>query len=82
MLFNILSFIFFIEYIYSVQFGYDGPLGSGNDWVRRDAVNSWFLNHKTWYPFYETYTKPHACKKNLEFVQKCDSEAVKILVEV
>jgi hypothetical protein len=49
--------------VYAVQFGYDGPLGGGNDWVRRDAVNGWFLNHKTWYPFYETFTKPESCKK-------------------
>lgn len=70
----------FVDMIGSNSFTYDGPLGSGNDWVRQHAVNSWFVNHKIRYAFFEAYTKPTACKK-ADFIPPCDEQSLKIFLK-
>lgn len=42
---------------------WDGPLGGGNDLLRRNTVNGWFFNHKALFLFYESYLDPQNCKR-------------------
>ena len=41
---------------------WDGPLGGGNDKLRRGAVNGWFTSHKAEFLFWESYLDPLGCQ--------------------
>lgn len=66
--------------IQGTDFTYDGPLGGGNDYVRRQAVNGWMINHKSDINYYEMYTERNACRKSESFVQKCDEALVASMI--
>lgn len=55
---------------------WDGPLGGGNDLLRRGAINGWYFNHKAEFLFYESYLNPKNCKKLENFVPSCDDSKV------
>lgn len=52
---------------------WDGPLGGGNDLVKRGAVNGWFFNHKMPSLFYDLYLNPDNCIKVDHVVEPCGS---------
>jgi hypothetical protein len=65
-----------LDEIQGTDFTYDGPLGGGNDFVRRLAVNGWMINHKSEASFYEAYRDKDACRKSGSFAQSCDEALV------
>lgn len=50
---------------------WDGPLGGGNDLLRRGALNGWFFNHKAEFLFYESYLDPANCNHVPEAIPLC-----------
>lgn len=70
-----------LDEIQGTDFTYDGPLGGGNDFVRRDAVNGWVINHKSELHFYEAYRDKEACRRNGSFVPLCDQRLVHGMIE-
>ena len=50
---------------------WDGPLGGGNDLLRRGAVNGWFFNHKADFLFWEAYLDPANCDYEPEAIPVC-----------
>ena len=70
-----------LDEIQGTSFTYDGPLGGGNDYVRRHAVNGWMINHKSEINFYEAYRDKEACRKSDTFVQSCDEALVASMIK-
>jgi hypothetical protein len=70
-----------LDEIQGTEFKYDGPLGGGNDFVRRSAVNGWLINHKVQINFYEAFRDPAACRKSDTFARSCDVSLVASMIE-
>ncbi len=70
-----------LDEIQGTDFTNDGPLGGGNDYVRLNAINGWFINHKTEISFYEAYRDAGACRKSTDFVPMCNKSLVLNMIE-
>jgi hypothetical protein len=55
---------------------WDGPLGGGNLPLLRNALNSFFFNHKAEFLFYEGYLKPQACLHVADVVAPCEHHVI------
>eukprot|EP00603_Paraphysomonas_imperforata_P011500 CAMPEP_0114449916 /NCGR_PEP_ID=MMETSP0104-20121206/188_1 /TAXON_ID=37642 ORGANISM="Paraphysomonas imperforata, Strain PA2" /NCGR_SAMPLE_ID=MMETSP0104 /ASSEMBLY_ACC=CAM_ASM_000202 /LENGTH=817 /DNA_ID=CAMNT_0001622035 /DNA_START=328 /DNA_END=2781 /DNA_ORIENTATION=+ len=69
-----------LDEIQGTEFLYDGPVGGGNDYVRRFAVNGWMINHKADINYYEAYRDSHACKKSETFARLCNASLVESMI--
>lgn len=55
---------------------WDGPLGGGNDFLRRGSINGWFFGHKSGVMVWDMYLDPNNCKKIDNIVETCGSHRV------
>lgn len=69
-----------LDEIQGTDFCYDGPIGGGNDYVRRFAVNGWMINHKADINYYEIYRDRHACRKSDSFALPCNEAVVSRMI--
>jgi len=54
---------------------WDGPLGGGNDLLRRSSVNGWFFNHKADFLFFEAWLDPSNCDYAPDVIPLCSDAA-------
>lgn len=53
------------------RFCSQSPICGGNDVLRRNAVNGWFANHKSWAFFYESYLNASNCRYEAKIAPDC-----------